>query len=253
MPLPNNLMTIFERLPAERLLTVAQQIQQRLLTEPGLVSLKDKKEYVTQADYELQRMILDYFAQSELAGSYRIYSEEQLDVQQVVSATAPTWELILDPLDGTTAFCEQQDTWGVMVGARSLEGQLLYSWNLVSTGEVYSTTTAQLSGLDATDETLERVDVYNYGVNQTQYFPNQTSYPAAVWTGWQLYQGKLDGLIWAASTAGKKIYPAYDLIFLGALQTQGWQVDCKLEAGNVVQVAVARTTENLEKLLALRV
>ncbi|EKD78712.1 MAG: hypothetical protein ACD_41C00288G0003 [uncultured bacterium] len=245
MPTPNNLAPIFSQLPSQQLLAVAKDIQLRLL--------QDNRNYdVTPADYAVQRIILDYFAQSDLAGTYRISSEEIVDLSQQVDSDQATWELIIDPLDGTHAFCRQEDTWGVMVGARDLAGKLIYSWNLVSTGDIYSSTTAARRPLSHRTK-LERVDVYDYGVNQTQFFSEQTSYPAAVWAGWQLYQEQLDGLIWLPSTAGKKIYPDYDLIFLGALEAQGWQVYRKRERGNVVQIAVARTEENIMKLLNIRV
>ncbi len=243
---------VFNALPAKQLLTVAKEIQQRIQTDASLVTLKDKKEYVTKADYALQQIILDYFAQSELAGTYRICSEETLNQDQQVQVTNPTWELILDPLDGTTAFCQQQETWGVMVGARDLQGQIVYSWNLVSTGDVYSTSSAATQPIASINTKLERIDVYDYGVNKTEFFSQQTSYPAAVWTGWQLYQGKLDGLLWLSSSAGKQHYPDYDLIFLGALQAQGWKIDLQKQQGVVVRVAVAKTNENLLTLINLK-
>jgi hypothetical protein len=244
---------VFNSLPVSQLLTVAKEIQQRIQTDASLVTLKDKTEYVTKADYALQQIILDYFAQSALAGTYRICSEETLDQDQQVQVTNPTWELILDPLDGTTAFCEQKDTWGVMIGARDLQGQIVYSWNLVSTGEVYSTSSAVTQLIDSVNTQLERVDIYDYGVNKTQFFPQQTAYPAAVWTGWQLYQNHLDGLLWLPSNAGKKTYPAYDLIFLGALSAQGWLVHTEKVAGQINKVAVARNQHHLNQLLTLSV
>ena len=51
-----------------------------------------------------------------------------------------------------------------------------------------------------------------------------TSYPAAIWAGWELFNGRLDGLVWLPSEAGKKNYPDYDLVFLDALKRQGWKV-----------------------------
>lgn len=246
----SQLSKVFNALPAQQMLAMARDIQSRLITDASLVLLKDKKDYVTKADYDIQRLVLDYFAQSPLAGTYRINSEEVIADDQQVQIVEPTWQLLIDPLDGTTAFCEQQDIWGVMVGGCDLSGKLMYSWNLVSTGEIYTTDSAQQNMIDSTNTILERVDVYDYGVKDSQQrFAQQTSYPAAVWTGWKLYTGELDGLVWLPSTAGKKTYPEYDLIFLGALEKQGWQVHWGVTNGKIHTVAVARNKKNLQTLI----
>ncbi|MBI2416116.1 MAG: hypothetical protein HYV33_05675 [Candidatus Kerfeldbacteria bacterium] len=261
MSLPDNFSAIIANLPRRSLLILAQAIQHRLLTDASLVSIKEKKQYVTQADYDIQQAILDYFQQSPLQKSYYVKAEEAF-TNPVATVGTPTWQLLIDPLDGTTAFCEQQTTWGVMVGAGAVTGELLYSWNLVSTGEVYSTTTAKLNQLVPQSfaakiqrEQAITIDVYDYGASAGDRFGaqftamsgierhqfKQTAYPAAVWAGWKLYQGALDGLVWLPSNQGKGVYPDYDLIFLGALAAQGWCIQLGKIKDTVAMVTIAAT------------
>lgn len=246
--IPANLMEVFNTLPAEVMLKHAHSIQSKLVNDASLASLKTKDDYVTQADIDLQQIILMYFAQSELAGTYVVKAEETLEASQLGDASAANWQLLIDPIDGTNAFCKQQSTWGIMVGACDVEGVLEYSWNVLANGTIFSTDTASQTMLTNAKDVLERVDLFDYGVTTTQFFPQQTSSSSAIWAGWRLYTGELDGLLWLPSNAGKKHYPSFDLIFLGTLTAQGWKVRLGKQSHKVVFVAVASTITQLDRL-----
>jgi len=259
---------VFAGLPVQDILVIANKIKGQIQSDPSLVEIKSKKEYVTKADFDIQRLILRYLVNSSLAGSYRIKAEEELSAEEKGQNDGiKSWQLIIDPLDGTSAFCKGADTWGVMVGACDADGKLICSWNMVSDGNIFS------SGMEsgAAQESLAakvgekgkvRVDVYDYGAGASEKFPaifeknsgfkagqyEQTSYPAAVWAGWELFTGKLDGMLWLPSNEGKKNYPDYDLIFLGALQQKGLKIRLGKVGESVEMIAIAPTAEDLEML-----
>lgn len=257
---------VFSLIPKDKILAIANDIKLRLVSDKTLVDMKDKKEYVTKADIEIQKFLLDYFADSKLAGTYKIKAEEDLVATEKTlnNNKDKKWQLIIDPLDGTSAFCKGAETWGVMVGACDNEGKLIYSWNLVSSGEIFQTGLSIGSRIlgNFTSKAKVKIDVYDYGAGASEKFGmifeertgltseqyEQTSYPAAVWAGWQLYQGKLDGLLWLPSKEGKKNYPDYDLIFLGALKQKGYKIRLDKVGDNVEMVVVAPSWNDLENL-----
>ena len=75
-----------------------------------------------------------------------------------------------------------------------------------------------------------------------------TSCPAAIWAGWELFQKKLNGLLWLPSEEGKKNYPDYDLIFLGSLKQRGYKIRLGKIEGKVEMIAIAPSLEDLEIL-----
>ena len=143
-----------------------------------------------------------------------------------------------------------------MIGACDMNGVLRYSYNIISTGEIYKTE----SGNKLKPKSFERlkksgkcivIDVYDYGSGAFDFFNNlykRTSYPAAIWAGWQLYQQKLNGLLWLPSNQGKKWYPDYDLIFLGALRERGYEILIGKIGNNNALIIVAPTKKDVEKL-----
>lgn len=258
------IVNVISSIPSQKLLDIAEDIKKRMKTDPSLIEMKDKKEYVTQADIQIQLFILKYMQDSKLRGTYKIKAEEELTKGEMNLNNAD-WQLIIDSLDGTSAFCKGQETWGVMVGACDPGGVLQYSWNLVSSGDVYANDDAEV--LISFKKKVERgetlaIDVYDYGAGSSEKFGGvfeklsglssnqyiQTSYPAAVWAGWELFNKKLNGLLWLPSKKGKKYYPDYDLIFLGALQSKGYSIRlAKIENSNAM-ISIAPTEEDLDLL-----
>jgi fructose-1,6-bisphosphatase/inositol monophosphatase family enzyme len=257
----------FEEIPKEKILNIAKEIKQRIIDNPSLVQLKDKKEYVTKADFEIQNFILDFFSKSELSGKYKIKAEEELsDEQRKSNLSKKDFQLIIDPLDGTSEFCNNNDTWGTMIGLCDKEGRLIYSWNLLSNGDIYSSDTKSETFLSFKEKINQNkkiaIDVYDYNESASKKFSKafkkisglkkynyiQTSYPAAIWTGYKLFNQDLDGLLWIPSNSGKKFYPDYDLIFLGALQKKGYKIKLGKIEKNIALVAVAPTKKDIETL-----
>ncbi len=266
----NKIPEVFSALPTSEILEIAKDIQLKLKTDQTLAEKKkgeDEWGWVTKADTEIQKLILDYFANSPVQGSYKTVAEE--DFIEEKSDSKPVWKLIVDPLDGTSEFRKGGERWGVMVGACDENGALVYSWNLLSTGEIYESNDLGKNSLPKSfSEKINSgkklaIDVYDYGRDGTQerflelfqktfnlanYTCDQTSYPSAVWAGGQLASGKLDGLLWLPSELGKKWYPDYDLIFLGALSRQGLKVRLGKIDENNGMVAIAPNDEDVEKL-----
>ena len=58
----------------------------------------------------------------------------------------------------------------------------------------------------------------------------------------------MNGLLWLPSNQGKKWYPDYDLIFLGALQKKGYEILIGKIKNNNALIAVAPTKKDVEKL-----
>lgn len=259
---------VFNEIPAERILELARSISLEIKNNPHLVQLKDKTEYVTEADIQIQKFILDYFAHSSLAGSYLIKAEEALVSEQNQNHSNFQYQLIVDPLDGTNAFCRNEESWGSMVGLCDRAGRIIYSWNLLSNGEIFSTSGTHSSLSNWTEAMASKgcltFDVFDYGSVAVDRFKEAfksktsdpiseaqiqiTSYPSAVWTGSKLYNGQLDGLLWLPSNLGKKSYPDYDLTVFGVLKEQGWQAALGKLGADVVMIAVAPTENELEIL-----
>lgn len=261
---------VFNALPVDDILRIAKNIQERLKNDSTLAQKtksEDESGWVTKADTDIQELILNYFANSPLTGTYNIKAEEKFTEEK--SNIIKTWQLIVDPLDGTSEFRKGRDNWGVMVGACDNNGVLQYSWNLLSNGKIYSSENNETqNGLKSFSEKINNkeklnIDVYNYGLEgtaekfsksfqeifkQKENVCNQTSFPSAIWAGGQLSERKLDGLLWLPSELGKKWYPDYDLIFLGALSAQGFKIRIGKIGENNALIAIAPTEEDLELL-----
>jgi len=240
---------VFNNIPKQKILQITNEITDRLergekIIEGAKGTGEGEWDWRTEADTRIQKFILDYFDSSSLSGSYKIDAEEADLVEVNNNDTDKQWKLVIDPLDGTSSFSKGQKTWGVMVGACDLKNNLFYSWNMVSSGEVFDGEVKDERVLKRsfkdkinTGEKIN-IDVYDYKSGASERFGevfegvaevekinyNQTSYPAAVWAGWELYNGNLDGLLWLPSDQGKKWYPNYDLIFLGALIQKGYKI-----------------------------
>jgi len=256
---------IFETIPFQKILAIARNIQSKLEIDENLKQEKSSGELVTLADTKIQALVLQYFLNSPLVGTYLVKAEEAVERKEVIGTKS--WQLLVDPLDGTSSFCKGKETWGVMIGACDKKGILQYSWNLVSTGDIYKTSDKRPLSLQSFKNKIAngqslKVDVYDYGSSAAEKFKEifedsfnissgqyeQTSYPAAAWTGWQLNMGKLDALLWLSSDKGKRWYPDYDLIFLGALERKGYKIRLgKIERKNSI-VVIAPSDEDADKL-----
>lgn len=253
---------VFASIPKEDILKTACDIQGRLASDPSLIEAKDMTELVTQADKKIQNeIILPYMDSSPLGGTFLVKAEEELDSGRSPGGEA-SWQLVVDPLDGTEEFCAGGERWGAMVGACDLTGRMFYSWNLLSSGEVFMTgDTAERPLSFAEKQASGRpvaIDIYDYSEGAaksfTEYFtrfPVQTtSYPAAVWAGARLYHNDLDGILWLPSDSGKRNYPDYDLVFLGALNDRGFKMRLgKNKSGGTELVAVAPDDKEADYLL----
>ncbi|MFN8392075.1 MAG: inositol monophosphatase family protein [Bdellovibrionota bacterium] len=262
----------FRNIPTEQILSIATTLRDRANGRPLPAMAKGNGQFVTQADIGIQREVLRYFAGTELAGTYVVKAEEQLDSDCVPPKSSDArYQLLVDPLDGTDSYCRGESSWGTMIGLADSDGRLVYSWNMISEGEVYSSANARPTFLPSFARRLEsadslRVDVYDYGAGSVSQFARRlaalsggtideskvrvSSAPAAVTAGWQLATRELDGLLWLPSEKGKCSYPDYDLVFLGALVERGWHVTLGKNSGCVLMVIVAPTAEDLELLKA---
>lgn len=256
---------IFGAIPIDPILNIAQDIAERMKENPTLVEMKAKKQFVTQADRDIQLFLINFFEQSPLAGTFYIKAEEDLTEAQKAANTPAEkkWQLVIDPLDGTSNFCKG-NPWGVMIALCDESGKIVFSWNLTSDGKVYQTdsTKAVPSVRPSLQEKeqegkLLRIDVYDYGAGAAEKFPQQfsssanvevTSCPAAVLAGRQLYDGELDALLWIPSDQGKGNYPDNDLGFLGALASQGFRIRLGKVGDNVEMVVVAPTDADADRL-----
>lgn len=261
----------FADIPIEQILRIAREVQSALKSDHSLIRRKSAHEYVTSADIEIQSCILAHFAASKIAGKYEIKAEETIsESQQPRNIPNAQFQLLVDPLDGTNAFCRGENLWGCMIGLCDRSGRLIYSWNLLPDGTIYSSNSIDAAPSPQTwKERLQtqgtlQFDVYDYEADRRADFPKQfisatgnlitadrlrlTSYPSAVTAGWQLYNNRLDGLLWLPSRQGKGCYPDYDLSFLGAVASRGWQVALGKQRDIVRMVAVAADERELETL-----
>ncbi len=250
----NQIVEVFNQIKSRDIILMAKKIQKRLITDKSLIKKdNDKYKIVTQVDIEIQKYLLNYFKKSLLKGTYEIVAEEKF-VKQINKDT--TWKLIIDPLDGTSSFKNQKNTWGVMIGACDISGILQYSYNIISSGKVYKSENNKKFKLKSFEQLKKTgknitIDIYDYDSGFSNLIDDEykkTSYPAAIWAGWQIYQQKLNGLLWLPSNRGKKYYPDYDLIFLKALEDKGYKILLgKIENNNAL-IAVAPTKKDVEKL-----
>lgn len=246
-----NIIKVFNQIESADIICLAKKIQKQLITDTSLIKNNDDiYKIVTQADIKIQKLLLDYFGNSSLKGTYQVIAEEAI-LNKINSKNA-SWKLLIDPLDGTRSFINQDKTWGVMVGACDLLGVLRYSWNLVSTGKVFTSQTTNINRINKMKTII--IDVFDYQSRAIKKFNSTFSqytfveYPAAVWVGWQLYQEKVNGLLWLPSKKGKKWYPDYDLVFLGALFNKGYNIIIGKKDNNNSMIAIGLTLKDAEKL-----
>lgn len=253
MPL-KKIIEVFNQINSKEIILLAKKIQKQLIINKNLIkNSSDIYKVVTQADIEIQKYLLNYFENSSLKNTYEIIAEERYVKKNNNNVI---WKLIIDPLDGTNSFKNQRNTWGVMVGACDMNGVLRYSYNIISTGEIYKTQSGNKLKLQSFKQLKQSgknitIDVYDYGSGAFDLFNNfykKTSYPAAIWAGWQLYQQKLNGLLWLPSDKGKKFYPGYDLIFLGALLDKGYGIIIGRTNSKNSMIAIASTLDDAQKL-----
>ncbi len=261
----------FSGIASEPLLRIAKEEQRALAARSGAgVREKALGERFTEADVRIQSHLLSYFAESAIAGLYIVKAEEELPCAASAPDGGPkVLQLIVDPLDGTEAFIRGEDTWGVMVGVADADGLLLASWNLTSSGELYTSFDTGDGPARSWERALSErgslvFDVFDYGGPAPGLFPAALegasggwirsddlqirSSPAAVIAGSDAVNGRIDGLLWLPGAAGKRVYPDYDLVFLGALQARGWRISLGSHAGEVLTVAAAPADAELELL-----
>ncbi len=264
----------FKNIPAFDILTIANRAQAALKNNSELRWEKKEGELVTKADLLIQKLLLEYFSESPLAGTFLVKAEETHgEERNCLPNSQCIWQLLIDPLDGTSSFCRGEKTWGTMVGLCDKRGDLIYSWNMISSGEVFSSLNSRERDTMSLQERQKQsksfiFDVYDYGAGAASHFSKAfeevslekfkstdievTSFPAAVWAGWELFNENIDGLLWLPSSKGKENYPDYDLIFIGALVEQGWKVRIgktdREKQSTIQMVAISRSEEMLEML-----
>lgn len=245
---------VFNQINSKEIILLAKKIQKELISNKSLIKNNgDIYKVVTQADIEIQKYLLNYFENSSLKNTYQIIAEEKYVKKNNSNVI---WKLIIDPLDGTSSFKNQKNTWGVMIGACDMNDVLKYSYNIISTGEIFKTENKNKTKLKSFEELIKNdqkvsIDVYDYDSGISNSFSNlykKTSYPAAIWAGWQLYQQKINGLLWLPSDQGKKYYPDYDLIFLGSLLSKGYNIIIGKSNSKNYLIAVGPTVKDTEIL-----
>ncbi len=252
------------------ILEICAEERSVLTKKGGEPQVKADGEFVTGADLRIQEYLLNYFRTSPIAGLYRVTSEESIsELESGKSKDAAVLQLLIDPLDGTNAFLRGEPAWGVMVGIADQEGVLHASWNMVSSGACYTSFDPTSDEMWSWERALEdsgklAIDIYDYHGTAAERFPaileevsggwigasqlHIDSSPAAVIAGWEMVQHRLDGLLWVPGTSGKRTYPDYDLLFLGALQARGWRISRGKREQLIVSVAVAPTDAELDLL-----
>lgn len=256
----------FSTLPKEEILAYAKNIQNMIMSgDETTIQKKNDGTLATEADTAIERMIVDCFNKSKIAKLCGVRGEEGVaDLKKENS-----WMLLVDPIDGSSSLVKGADTWGVMVGLLDEKGILRYSWNAISTGEVFQTNEISQNSKKINemkplrDQQNVRIDFYDYKSGQEEMFLKQfenvtqnkcelTSCPAAISAGWQLYSGKLSALVWVPGENEKKMYPDYDLVFLAPLVEQGFCVQIgKSENGENAIVIVAPTKEDADALYGI--
>jgi hypothetical protein len=266
----STLESVFSGIPAAELLSLAEDCRARSEQDVDFLRRKEDGQYVTKADVAIQLRLLEYFAGSALGGCYVVKAEEQIDLP--VFPRQPLeqcGQLIIDPLDGTDMFFRGGNEWGSMVGWADGDGRLQYSWNLFSDGSVYCSlqsggqTLASLAERFRASDVLH-VDIFDYGAGAAADVAaalssvlesenpagriRPTAFPSAIAAGRALCRNELDCLIWLPSERGKRSYPDYDLIFLGALRDRGWHIALGCKQEEILAVVVAPTARDLDLL-----
>lgn len=257
---------VFNQINVEEILFIAKSIQVKLVNDKKLILQGKNNQFklVTQADIEIQKLLLDYFDNSSLKSTYQIIAEETTSNKK--NSKNASWKLLIDPLDGTGSFKNQKNTWGVMVGACDNNGILRYSWNLLSTGKIFCSG-SKATLINSFENKIKNgksisIDVYDYNSVISKRFKKifkdifklpinkvyRVSYPAAIWSGYKLFTGTIDGLLWLSSKNGKKWYPDYDLIFLGTLLDKGYKIFIGKKGNNNSMIAIGPTLEDTKKL-----
>jgi hypothetical protein len=255
-------LSAFRTIPTNDLLHIGLQVQHRLHRGELKAEQKPGDELVTQADRLIQQRLVQHFESCLEGLAYGILAEEDLSYD---SAQSPDGVLVIDPLDGTSSFVRGEPTWGVMVGWVSSRGCLEISWNLLSSGQVYTSLAPSFAHPPKFTGARCLIDVWDYDSGAREQFSQilrsvneparvlknigTTAYPAAVWVGWQLLEGGLDGLLWLPGTRGKRCYPEYDLIMLGTLVVAGWHVCLGRSKDGAVQVVLVASDAELGELL----
>ncbi len=251
--------TFFSSLPKEKILECARSVQKRIMSGDK-TAIKEKNDHtiVTEADIRIEQMIIDCLNGSPLKDLCGIRGEENVGNIEKKGM----WTLLMDPIDGSSSLVKGKETWGVMIGLLDENGILQYSWNLISTGEVFGNAMADGSLVKAKLSQIKKpiIDFYDYSSGQGDFFRSElakagvknselTSYPAAVWAGWKLFQNELSALVWVMGENEKKIYPDYDLIFLKALTEQGYKLRLGKLASNENGILVVAPTDEDADLL----
>lgn len=260
--LAGRIVSAFQTISTTDLLKIAHQVQQRLRSGQLSVQQKVGDELVTDADQLIQQYIVRHFEACLEGVPFSILAEEELVRDKVLS---PEGILVIDPLDGTSSFVRGEPTWGLMVGWVSSVGALEISWNLLSSGQIYTSLNASSLTQPKFTGTRCLIDLWDYDSGAREQFSeilssvndtttvltnvSTTACPAAVWAGWKLLVGELDGLLWLPGTRGKRSYPEYDLIMLGSLVAAGWRVCMGRAKDGTVQVVVVASTAQLGQLL----
>jgi hypothetical protein len=210
----------------------------------------------TEADNQTQKRIVKYFNIKELEGTFAIMGEEFQKVNPNAS-----WNLLIDPIDGTASFVNGGE-WGILIGAADLEGNLIYSMLISSSGRCYFADCRQdpSKNFDTVSQPM-RMDIFNYEMDIPEDFVKTlendfrnieiSKNVAASISYSMLLEDELDSLVWLPSESGKKIYPYYDLIGLGVLRAAGFFVITAGDKSGVRCVIVARSTDAAERLYGI--
>ena len=155
---------LFSGIPTGEILAIAKKYQPKLISGEIKVEIKPDDTKLTPADTEIQKLLVDYFQASFLEREFTIQGEEKMASGK--NSSKP-FRIIIDPLDGTSSFARGAETWGTMIGLCDNQGRLLYSWGLISTGEIFSSENLKAISLPSWKEirkngTKPTVDVYDY-------------------------------------------------------------------------------------------
>ncbi len=241
---------LLEALPFGELIGIANTYQSKIVSGEIAITNKSKYEIVSPVDVAIQKRIEEYLRNSDLYRYFSIIGEEETGAQ--VETTQKPFTVLIDPLDGTSEYVKGGRRCGIMVGICDSNGVLIESVNCTIDGEIISQSKTQTTIIESFAEKKAQnkkisIDVYDYGAGSAEKYKTEnpeyeiTSYPSALWAGRELYNGNLDGMLWLPSMEGKKYYPDYDLIFLGALKKQGWKILLGTSSMVVEMVVVAPT------------
>lgn len=219
---------------------------------------------VTDADTLIQQYIYDCYKISPLVSFAWFTGEEEAAYND---SSIQDYMIVIDPLDGTSSLIKWKQTYGTMVWLCDATGRLLSGMCIDSTGRIFSSATAfPQKLLPLSDKKSLRIDFYNYTkddsdpskqlfrsiITQTYNLRDdtyeQTSLPAAIRAGKELYEGTLDAMVRVPWTLEKKTYPDYDCLFLATLQKQWWQIAIGRSDNKNIAIIVAPTIVDLKIL-----